>query len=188
MRVFSIILGVLLLFGGVFCLFNGGKAFEAWSWLLGLAVFLSGVGWVTVYRGVRRPRYDSRQTNNIWTLLGGILAIIMGLGIILIDRMLQSWEFLLAIFLGVWAFLFGLILIGMAFKIKLFANLDYHYHRSGFWVVILIAGIASVLVGGYGAFHPELVRELTGIMIGISLFISGFYTLFIAMILSRFSR
>ncbi|MCQ2559574.1 MAG: DUF308 domain-containing protein [Clostridia bacterium] len=182
MRFFPIILGILLLLGGVFCLFNGDKVFEACSWLLGLVVFLSGVGWLAVYSEANKRRQNFRQFNG-WALAGGILAIIIGLGIVLIDRIGQSWELFLAVFLGVWAFLFGIILILLAFKLKKIFYFNYYHGKSGFWLFILILGILSVLMGAYGGIHPELVKEVTGMVIGILMLIAGFYTLFISSIL-----
>jgi uncharacterized membrane protein HdeD (DUF308 family) len=107
----TITLGILLLIGGLFALFNPVVAFLAVADILGFVFTLIGIFWIL-------EALATQQENALWGL-GLVAGIIMiALGFATVAKLLPSRAYMLLVLAGIWALLHGITDIVKAFQIR----------------------------------------------------------------------
>jgi uncharacterized membrane protein HdeD (DUF308 family) len=107
----AITLGVLLLIGGLFALFNPVVAFLAVADILGFVFTLIGIFWIL-------EALATQEENALWGL-GLVAGIIMiALGFATVAKLLPARAYMLLILAGIWALLHGITDIVRAFQIR----------------------------------------------------------------------
>ena len=155
MVVLSVICGVLLMMGGIACLFNPGATFFATGYFIAILLLIYGiVGIVNVVRK-RAPAIG---------LITYILAVIVGIFAIFRPENALVMDTILAYLVAAWFVIQGIVSIYMSIKAK--------PYKSG-WVCGLILGILAILIGLYSFFHPMLGALTIGILVGIYLIDAG---------------
>lgn len=176
MNVLSIILGVILIVGGMYCLLTPIATFATLGWLIGLSMVLEGFGTILAWNERRKMGLAGT-----WTLIGAIFSTLMG-AIILSNSVVQ---------LGIDAFLTNLVALwliggGIMRILASFAVRDAHKNGSATgsnWWMLLLAGILMTIVGVFGLFHPMLTAMSVGTLMGISIISSG-----MGLIMGTFTR
>lgn len=176
MNVLSIILGVILIVGGMYCLLTPIATFATLGWLIGLSMVLEGFGTILAWNERRKMGLAGT-----WTLIGAIFSTLMG-AIILSNSIVQ---------LGIDAFLTNLVALwliggGIMRILASFAVRDAHKNGSAAgsnWWMLLLAGILMTIVGVFGLFHPMLTAMSVGTLMGISIISSG-----MGLIMGTFTR
>jgi uncharacterized membrane protein HdeD (DUF308 family) len=107
----AITLGVVLVIGGVFALFNPVLTFLAVADILGFVFALIGISWIL-------QALASQERNPLWGLglVAGILMI--ALGFATVEKLLPSRAYMLLVLAGIWALLQGITDIVRAFQIR----------------------------------------------------------------------
>ena len=106
--------------------------------------------------------FTVENLKSIWTILLGILMI--ALGFIIWNNLFDAMN-IIGIFAGVGFLFSGVYKIVMSFKVK-------DLGISG-WILILIGGIATCIVGGIMAFNPAISGTYFTIMIGATFLADG---------------
>ena len=165
MAVLSIILGVLLVIAGVWCLFTPfitfAVFFEMLGWLIGLALIVIGVLKIIDYFTNHRS-----GTVNGWDLTAGILTTILGLFIffnIFIQFAIDSIIFFCLID---WFIIVGILQIISSIKLK--------KAEVSSWSLTLIAGILSILLGIFAIINPFSFAIAEGWIIAFFIIMAGF--------------
>ena len=62
MKALSIILGVLMVIGGVFCVADSAMTFAVLGWIIGFAAFIGGIGLICAYSRTHKYGTDVYKT------------------------------------------------------------------------------------------------------------------------------
>lgn len=155
MVVLSIIMGVLLIMGGVSCLFHPAATFFETGYFLAILMLVYGV--VGIVNVVRKRAQPIELLVHIPAIIIGVIAFLRPGTTLVVDAMMVY-------LVAAWFVVQGLVSIYLAIRVKRI--------RSG-WYWGLILGILGVILGIYSFVHP-LVSVLTiGILVGTYLIESG---------------
>lgn len=159
MVVLSIILGVLMILGGIFCLFTPVMTLLMTGYLLGILFFVFGL--TGILRAITTKTVNALgMVTDILALIVGVIAIFRPGSTIVIDRVI-IW------LVAFWFLIEGIFSIVVSVKNK--AEV-----KGWYWG--LIAGILGCIVGIILITHPLLRALTTGIMIGICFLQAGIQT------------
>ncbi len=160
MKVLRIIIGVVLLITGIWCLFTPFSTYLSIAWILGFVMLFEGVMSIVTY--CMTHKQNAMVTG--WDLFEGIITSIFAL-IILSHQLLT--DVMLPYCFGVWMMVSGVTRIVEAFKKKSVTQ------KSKIWIALLVVGILCILVGIYALFHPILAAFSLGVLIGFILIMQG---------------
>lgn len=157
MKVLTIILGILLIIGGIFCIATPGSTFLSIGWLVGLGFLLAGIDEIVMY-------WSRRYLRSGWALAGGILTALLG-GFLLFNSWANFFADMVILYMtGAFLILAGIFRIVTAVQSR---------HLSHTWGWMLALGILTILVGGYSLFHPTVAAIALGWLIGFYVILAG---------------
>lgn len=155
MVVLSVILGVILIMGGISCLFSPGETFIAAGFVIMILLLVYGiVGVVRVIRKVSGPL----------ELIPSILAIIIGIIAIFKPGTSLVIDSLMVILFAVWFIIQGITSIVVSIKMR---------KESKGWVLGLIIGIIGTILGIISLVNPIVSALAIGILVSIYLIEAG---------------
>lgn len=155
MKVLSYILGGLLIIAGIFCMFNPAETVVATGYVMAILLLVYGIiGILNVIMKRTLPIF----------LLASIPATIIGIIALVRPGTTLVFDAFMVYLFAAWFVVEGITSIIMAVKTRLF-------NRG--WVLTLIIGILSVIVGIYSFVHPNVSLFAIGILIGIYLVMAG---------------
>ncbi len=167
MKILSIVLGVLLAIGGVYCLMTPIATYSVLSWLIGLAMLVEGIGSVVTWNDRRKLGFADG-----WTLLGAIVSIILGC-ILLVSYVAQfAVDLFIAYMIAAWFVIGGITRIIAAVKLRQFRDAT-GSAIDGSWGLLLVLGIIIVILGVLCLFNPLAVMVGVGAMLGVAIIFSG---------------
>ncbi|HAM15110.1 MAG TPA: hypothetical protein DCP91_04500 [Eggerthellaceae bacterium] len=168
MKVVVIILGVLMLIGGVYCLATPIATYAALGWLVGLAMLVEGIGSIATWNERRKMGFADG-----WTLAGAIVSIVLGL--ILLFSFVAQWavDLFIAYMIAAWLVVGGIARIVASLHLRKFLQEEGPNAAGPSWVLLLILGILVVLLGVLCLFNPLSVMMGVGFMLGISIVCVG---------------
>ena len=172
MKVLSIVLGILMVIGGIFCVADSAMTFAVLGWIVGFAAFIGGIGLICSYCDAHKYGASSG-----WTLFGGIVSTIIGLFILFAGRALFFTDTGLAYMISIWTVIFGIVSIILAFRMKQIRNTLPPERRGHVWLWTLILGILTVILGIYACIHPLVTVVTVGWMVGLSIIFTGIDTI-----------
>ena len=164
MRVLTIVLGVLLVVGGIYCVFAPVATYSALGWVIGLSMVVEGVGSVITW--------NSRRNLGLadgWTLAGSILSIVLGVFLLGSYAMQFAVDLFIAYIIAIWLVFGGIARISVAIS----ARRSLGPVGAGGWVGLLVVGILIVIMGILCIFNPLSVFAGVGLMIGVSIITVG---------------
>ena len=162
MSVFFIILGILLIAGGFSCIFTPLLTFMSAGYFV--VILMAAFGIVGIIKAIAEKRFG---VNFVFSILSVLLGIVM----MAFPESLLLAESMMLILTAIWFVLMGIVTIVNAVSItKSFG--------SNIWILQLIFGILSVLIGCYSFFQPMLMAVSLGVLIGIFFIETGFTLMF----------
>ena len=155
MVVLSVIMGILLILGGMSCLFHPAATFFETGYFLAILMLVYGI--VGIINVVRKRAQAIELLVHIPAIIIGIIAIIRPGTTLVVDAMMVY-------LVAVWFLIQGVVSIYLAIRVKGI--------RSG-WYWGLILGILGLVLGVYSFFHPMVSALTIGILVGMYLIESG---------------
>ena len=155
MKVVSYILGVIMVIGGVICLFNPESTVLATGYIMAILLLLFGI--IGIVNVIRKRLLPISLLASIPAAIIGIIAVIRPGTTLIFDA------FMIYLFAG-WYVVQGISSIIMAVQSRRFVR---------GWGFALAMGIISVILGIYAFIYPEISLFAIGIMIGIFLIETG---------------
>lgn len=154
-KFFWIVLGVLSIIGGIFCLLNPLSATIA-ATTIAAWVFIA-VGLLQIFGSFRQEGAGSK----IWSILLGAIAVFLGYSIFQnpLAGVLALTTVVAMAFLGV-----GIAKVLLAFSIE---------DRSYFWVFLLSGAVSVVLALMIFMNFPQSAVAVLGILLGVDLLSNG---------------
>ena len=168
MKIFTIVMGALLVVGGMYCMFAPIATYSALSWLIGLAMLVEGIGSVITWNERRRIGIADG-----WTLVGAIVSIVLGIFLLVSYVARFAVDMFIAYLIAIWLVFGGISRIIAALNLR-----NYQYQLGvgaapGNWVALLVLGIALVVLGILCIFNPVSIMISVGFLLGLSIVFSG---------------
>ena len=155
MIVLSVIVGIILMLGGISCLFSPAATFFSTGYFIAILMLVYGI--VGIINVIRKRALPITLIADILAIIVGIFAIFRPMNTLVIDA-------ILAYLVAAWFVIHGAISIYASIMVRKTAN---------GWYWGLIMGIIGLLVGIYSFFHPMVSALMIGILIGIYLMEAG---------------
>lgn len=149
MTILSIIFGVLMIIGGVSCMFTPLATFLSTGYYFAILLLVYGV--------VGIIRFFKKMAGGL-ELVVSILAVVVGLIAMFRPGQTLIFDGMILYFIAAWLLIQGVTTIVLSIQAR--------NERSGwFWGVI--AGILGVIAGVYSFAHPVLTAVTAGVLIGL---------------------
>ncbi len=178
MTVLMIVLGVLMILCGFGCILTPAAAFSTLSWLTGVAIIVAGVAAVFRYAAGRDGR-------SVWELIGGVAGILLG-GLIVANGFVRfATDMVIAYAVALWILLYGVCGIAEALSLRRLNQALPSDLRTAGWLVVMLLGAATAAVGVVCLFQPMITILTVGLLVGISILISGIKVLVLSVQLMR---
>lgn len=173
MSVLMIILSILLIIGGVSCMATPADTFSMLGWLAGIAIVISGITAIFRYA-------SGKQGRSVWELIGGIAGVLFG-GFIIVNAFAQfATNMVIAYAAAIWLVVYGISGIAEALDLRKINKELPDEFRTASWLVVMILGIATAVLGVVCIFQPMITILSVGFLIGVSILISGIKTLILS--------
>lgn len=153
MRIFTIIMGVLLSIGGVYCMLQPGATFMTIGWLIGVMFLISGVNMLAAYMKQR-----GQQNASGGDLLSAILVLLLGLLLVVNDFAQFMTDTFILYLVGI-----TIIITGVA---RIYTSLNLRKLGIGAWIWAMVVGVFTLVMGIYLLIHPMVTAMALGLLIG----------------------
>lgn len=164
MRVVTIILGVLLVISGIYCIMTPVAAYSALGWVIGASMIIEGVGSVILWN-----RFRKMGLANGWTLAEAILAIVLGVFLVGSYMLQAAVDLFIAYLIAIWLVFSGITRIVVAIAVR---NGQGKEAARG-WILQVVLGVLVVICGVLCIFNPLSIMAGVGLMLGISVILVG---------------
>ncbi|HIW21297.1 MAG TPA: DUF308 domain-containing protein [Candidatus Dorea intestinavium] len=160
MKLLTIIMGILLILGGIACIFMPGITFLNIAWILGICFLIIGVHIILAYF-----RNKERLNASIWDLISGGLTVIFG--VLLLTNIYAKF---LTEAMIIYGFVIWLLATG---AMRIIASLALKRNEFSHWIWMFLVGVLTLIIGLYALFHPQVTARVLGYLIGILVMIQG---------------
>lgn len=191
LKILSVILGILMVVTGVYCMTLPEESYFLISVLMGAAVVAAGIGFIVVY-----VRHKKQGRSESLVLVCGILTVLMGLFILGNEAMQWGLSLTLPTFVAAWLLVTGIIRAIDSFALKdMKANADNVKGTDALsamtratmrtmgqkWWVHLIIGIIMIILGILAMLNPITTALTLGVLLGIGIVVSGIDLILLAL-------
>ena len=167
-KIIVIVMGILMVASGVYCIAVPGLTFLALGWVIGFNMILDAVGNICTW-GSRREL----GLADGWTLAGAIASLCFGIILIVSETMQLAVELFVAYTAALWLLLIGLFRIVRSSHLhRIHKEFDTRVMARNWWVVML-TGILMVIVGVMSFMNPAIAAVAIGTMVGVGIFFAG---------------
>ncbi|MBQ3389623.1 MAG: DUF308 domain-containing protein [Firmicutes bacterium] len=150
MSFFMLILGIILILGGVCCVFTPLATLAAAGYFIAAVLIVSGAAGIIA--GIRYRVFSLNFVACILALALGVLAIVRPGGIEVIDR-------ILIILFAIWLLFRGYSSIALSLKLK-------KLRVSSAWIWGFIIGVLAIALGIFSFVQPIVPAVTIGMLIG----------------------
>lgn len=163
-----ILMGVLMIIGGVYCLLTPVSTFLTTGYIIGVITFCDAIGNIVAW-------FESKKYAEIsvWYLVDAIISLIFGVIIMLNIGMQFAVDMFVVYLVAAWVIIVGVSRIMMAVRIKKFINALPKFFRNNKWVGILLFGILMVLFGILCMIKPILMSGVLGTFMALFIIFAG---------------
>ena len=167
-KVLSIILGILMIICGIYCLTVPELTFLALGWIVAFSMIIDGV--------INLATWNARKALGFadgWTLLGGVLSLGFGIAVIASETMQLALDITLAYMAGIWILWIGILRLARSVRLR---HIHKELHATGIakhWWLVMISGILLILIGILGLMNPAVAAIAIGTQIGIDILFAG---------------
>ncbi|MGI6216951.1 MAG: DUF308 domain-containing protein [Coriobacteriales bacterium] len=177
-KIASLVFGILVVIGGIFCLTVPVGTFMSMLWVLGIFILCYAISNFATYSEMRKAGLNGNivLVNAIVSLIFAILLIFNG-----------GFQFALGtvavILIAVWMIVAGIIQILQGIKMRDSVWRGNAGHFGNNWGVTLGIGVVVTILGIICLFNPSAMMSIIGIIIGLSFIAAG-----IGLIANAFSK
>ncbi len=167
-NILAIILGVLVIAGGIWCLMTPLQTVTAMAWLIGFMMVVDGIANIVTWFQLRKL-----GESNGWALAASIISVILGV-VVLCNFFLQAFlaEFITYL-VAAWLVVSGIMRIGFGWRMRTVQKETPAETFGTRWYIVLIMGILLVVMGVISFIAPVFLAEAIGMLIGISIIMMG---------------
>ncbi|MBR2286870.1 MAG: DUF308 domain-containing protein [Clostridia bacterium] len=175
-KVLSVILGILMIIGGLYCVFNPALTYLGIGYVIGIVMLLDAVNRLHAW-------WQYRKTGDAdgWMLASGIISCVFALTLIVDAAAQLSVDVFIAYMVGIWILVRALITIIRAFRARKFHKaFDTNFIGKNWWVRLII-GLLMCLFAVLSLMNPTVIMAAIGTFIGIGIILAGCETVTIAL-------
>ena len=168
MKVINGIVGVLSIFGAIYCLFFPGLSFINIGWVITTILGIFGICSIIFYF-TKKKMYENLMIEGVHGAFGlvvGIAAAVVSMLAIFVPSIQAVLDLIILIIFAIWMILDGVSSIAESFAMKKAST-------SKSWILALVLGIIMLIFGIYGICHLIFVARFIGIKMGIMLISYG---------------
>lgn len=167
-RILGIIVGVLIIILGVYCLFTPVITFGVVGWFIAIAMIADGISKLMLWNDFRKT-----GASDVWALISGVLSVALGIVLACSNLAQVALDVFVAYVVSLWVLVSGIARIARSFQMrKAHKALDTQILGSN-WDVVLITGILLVVLGILCLFNPIIVMITLGWQIGFAMIVGG---------------
>lgn len=168
MKVINGIIGVLSIFGALYCLFFPGLSFINIGWVITTILGIFGICSIIFYF-TKKKIYKNLMIEGIHGVFGlvvGIAAAVVSMLAIFVPGIQAVLDLIILVIFTVWMIIDGISSIAESFVMKKAST-------SKSWILALVLGIIMLILGIYGICNLIFAIRFIGITIGIMLMSYG---------------
>ena len=154
-----LVVGIILFVGGILALANPGGTLAALEVMLGIVALFEGVMLALNYYKIKKYTGFGAKMGS-WF---GVLLVVLGLLLVLWPTGMAT---IFTYFIAIWFIVDAVKDLTMSWPMRL------HFSR-GLYVTTLVLNILTLVGGVVLLFNPGLLQTTMGVIIGISLLLSG---------------
>ena len=167
-KIMGVILGILMIISGVYCLFTPAITYLMVGYIVGLCMVFDSVarfiGWIEIKK---------EGHGDALLLTAAILDAVFGF-FILNDAALQvGLDAFFVYYFAIWLFISGIIIIVKSFKVHSMYKKKEETIIGANWYVLLITGLLVLLFGILCMIRPIVMASFIGIFIGLGVIFAG---------------
>ena len=167
-KILAVILGILMIIAGFYCLFAPGLTFLVLGWIIGIGMVADAIGNIFTWKG----RKDAGLADGL-TLAGAIVSLIFGI-LLLGSNLLQlSVDLFVANMAAAWVVIIGILRMVRAFELRKFRDAPNMQNTAGLWWVAMINGILLIIIGLIGLMNPIITAIAIGTLMGLEIVFAG---------------
>ena len=175
-RILAIILGAFMIVGGVYCLILPEATYLSLAWVIGVIMVADGIADIATW--IRIKQFG---LSNGWLLAGAILSIACGIFIVLSAAAQLVVDLFIAYMVAIWLIITGVIRMVFAWRVRK-ARQEFGLVTLGRnWWIPFVLGILLVVLGVLGCVNPTIVMVGIGILLGVSIIMTGMSVLALAL-------
>ena len=164
----TILMGILMLAGGIYCLFTPITTYLTTGYVIGVMIFCDAIGNIIAW-------YEEKKYVEIsgWYLANSIISLIFGIALIVSLRMQFAVDMVILYIIAFWVIVLGISRISMAIKMKKLMNELPDIFDNSKWLYILLFGILMVAFGVLCIAKPAVLSSMLGVFISILIIVAG---------------
>lgn len=170
-RIITLILGIILIVTGIYCLMAPALTYMTLGYLIGLNMAADAIGGILLWFERKKEGYADG-----WALAGAIISFIFGIVLLGSDLMQLAVDMMIVYMAAIWLVVSGIIRIILSTKLRNLKDMqdtDAKYLGRHWWLV-LIMGILLVVCGVFSFANPAGLIIAIGINFGLNIIICGF--------------
>lgn len=167
-KILGIILGVLMIASGIYCLLAPGLTYLNLGYVVGISMLMNAISRIVAWTELKKE-----DEADGWMLADAIISCIFAV-VLLGSTVLQlAVDVAIAYMAAFWILVIGIMRIVHAFRLRRAGrDLDMALLAFG-WAWRLCAGILMVIFGILGMMNPAIIMAAIGIFIGLGVITSG---------------
>lgn len=167
-KILTILLGVLIVIGGLYCVFYPGLTYLGIGYVIGVAMLLDALGRFHAW-------WQFKQAGEAdgWMLTGAILSAVFGIILIGNNAAQLSVDVFIAYMIGIWILTHAVITIIRAFRARKFhKKLNTIFVGKHWWLGLLIGSVMCVFAI-LSLMNPAIIMTAIGTFIGLGVIVAG---------------
>lgn len=167
-KIFVILLGIILIIGGIFCLFTPFETFLSIGYVVGVLILCDAIANIVAW-------FDVKKYVNIsgWYLFGAIISALFGIAVIVSLKMQLAVDIVITSMVIAWVIVLAISRIVLALRIKKFNDLLPDTFKNSRWIGIIIVAILMIAFAIICIIRPFVMPLVLGILISWTIIFNG---------------
>ena len=167
-KVLVVIMGILMIIGGVYCMFTPTDTYLVTGWIVGFTMVFDAVGRFAFWIELKK-----QGGSDGWLLFGAIVSAVLGFFVLNSEILQLSIDAFLVYYIAIWLIVLGIVAIVRGHKIRKFHK-EWDTKMIGkHWYTALILGILMIAFGVLCCFKPVVMTSTLGVIIGLGIVSTG---------------
>ena len=167
-KILTILLGVLIVIGGLYCVFYPGLTYLGIGYVIGVSMLLDALGRFHAWW-----QFKKAGEADGWMLTGAIFSAIFGLVLIGNNAAQLSVDVFIAYMIGIWILTHAVITIIRAFRARKFHKKLNTIFVGKYWWIGLLTGILMCIFAILSLMNPGVIMAAIGTFIGLGVIVVG---------------
>ena len=161
-------LGVLLIIGGIFCLFTPITTFLTTGYFIGVLIFCDAIANIITW-------FDMKKYVNVsgWFLVSAIISAIFGIITIANVGMQFALDMFVVYLVCAWIITLAVSRIALALKIKKFNDALPNIFKNNRWIGLMLTAILMIIFAIICMIQPGIMSVVLGILIAWVIIFNG---------------